>query len=617
MLFKPANLFSRKILPLSFTASVVLSVMTLSACTKVEPVSSPEMNGDAQAGYLDTVYAEYFEANLRLNPLRATFLGDRRFNDRLENSLSAEHRTRQRMLEEEYLSLLDEVDSESLDEQARLSYQIFRRDREIALEALQHPTHLLPVDQFYNIAGRFAMLGSGQSAQPFNDYQDYLNWSERLQRIPAVFEQAIANMQEGVERGIVQPRVLMEKALPQIAAHLVDDLEDSLFFAPLQDFPEHFSEQEQVNLSELYQRILLEQVLPAYQRLHDYIANDYLAETRADSYGLGALPGGSEWYAFNVRWRTTTELTPAEIHQIGLDEVARIHTAIEDIMEQVEFEGDLQAFFEFTRTDEQFIYPSREAMLDDYRTFAAQVDRVTPRLFHPDMFPQAGYEIRKVERFRERSASSGSYQSPSEDGSRPGIFYLNTYDLSARPTWAKGALVLHEAAPGHHYQIALQREMESLPHFRRFGGETAFIEGWGLYAESLGNELEVYEPYDEFGALVAELWRSIRLVVDTGIHAKGWTRDEVLEYMQVNAPVAEARAVSEAERFMALPGQALAYKIGQMHIRGLREQAEEALGEDFDVRDFHREVLRHGSLPLSLLTEQVERWIVEQHGIHD
>jgi uncharacterized protein (DUF885 family) len=233
-------------------------------------------------------------------------------------------------------------------------------------------------------------------------------------------------------------------------------------------------------------------------------------------------------------------------------------------------------------------------------------------LFFAEMLPKAGYEIRPVEAFRERSASSGSYSVPSEDGSRPGVFYLNTYNLAARPTWAKGALTLHEAIPGHHYQLALQREMQDLPPFRRFGGETAFIEGWGLYAESLGDELGVYGPYDRYGAYIAELWRAIRLVVDTGIHAFEWSRDDVLAYMYANAPVAEARAVSEAERFMALPGQALAYKIGQLQIRELRTFAEQALGEDFDIREFHRQTLRHGSLPLALLAEQIHNWVAEQ-----
>lgn len=596
------------------TLAASLSALLAVGCSDVSNNRDAEQpSATEQSAYLDTLYAEYFAANLELNPLNATFMGDHRYNDQLANSLSEEHRARQKMLEEEYLSLLEEVDPGVLSEQALLSYKIFKRDRETALEQFEHPSHLLPIDQFYNLASRFAMLGSGQSAQPFEDADDYHDWAQRMEQIPIILDQAIANMEAGMAQDIVQPRVLMERALPQIEAHLVDDVSDSLYYEPINDFPDTIDEQEQKRLAELYATRIEDDVLPAYQRLHDFIQNTYLSAARSDSYGLGALPGGEEWYAFNVRWRTTTDLSPDEIHSIGQQEVERIHDGIREIMQRVGFDGSLQEFFEFTRSDEEFIYSSREEMVEDYRNFSARVDDVTDQLFHDEMFPRAGYEIRKVEEFREQSASSGSYQSPSEDGSRPGIFYLNTYDLSARPTWAKGALVLHEAAPGHHYQIALQREMEDLPRFRRFGGETAFIEGWGLYAESLGNELGVYEPYDEFGALVAELWRSIRLVVDTGIHAKGWSRQQVLDYMYANAPVAEARAVSEAERFMALPGQALAYKIGQMEIRNLRSEAEAALGADFDVRDFHREVLRHGSLPLSVLREQIESWVLDQN----
>lgn len=582
------------------------------ACSPTENVQNKTHQVEQQGQYLAKLYNEYFDANLRLNPSRATALGNHQYNDRLENPLSEEHRARQRMLEEEYLSALEKVDVTPLDEHQRLSYEIFKRDRKMAIEGLSYPTHLLPVDQFYNIAGRYAMLGSGQSVQPFRSVKDYEDWAQRMQQIPRVLDQAIANMEEGIERGIVQPRVLMERALPQIEAHLVDDVAESMFYAPIDNFPETVGADDRARLAAQYEAVIANELLPAYQRLRDFLAHTYLNYARTDSYGIGALPGGQDWYAYNVRWRTTTDMTAEEIHQIGLDEVARIHDHISAIMERVEFSGSLDEFFDFTQNDAQFIYPSREAMLDDYRAFATEVDTRTPALFHADMFPRADYEIRKVERFREQSASSGSYSSPSEDASRPGIFYLNTYDLSARPTWAKGALTLHEAAPGHHYQIALQREMENLPRFRRFGGETAFIEGWGLYAESLGNELGVYGPYDEFGALVAELWRSIRLVVDTGIHAKGWSRTEVLDYMRANAPVADARAISEAERFMALPGQALAYKIGQMEIRRLRSEAEEALGEHFNVRDFHREILRHGSLPLSILRQQIEAWIAQQ-----
>lgn len=594
-------------------AIVMASTLLLTlACSPTENQLTQSQQQEQQSQYLTNLYHEYFEANLRLNPMRATFLGDHRYNAQLENHLSNEHRARQLMLEEEYLTALEMVNPERLGEQERLSYEIFKRDRQTAIEGLSYPTHLLPIDQFYNLAGRYAMLGSGQSAQPFRTLQDYQDWAQRLTQLPVILDQAIANMEEGIERGIVQPRVLMERALPQIEAHLVDDVTQSMFYAPIQNMPESIDEADRQHLSEHYTHLITTQVLPAYQRLHDFIASTYLRHARTDSYGLGDLPGGQAWYAYNVRWRTTTDMSAEQIHQIGLDEVARIHQEISAIMQQVGFTGSLDEFFNFTQTDAQFIYPSRDAMLEDYRAFATEVDTRTSQLFHADMFPQADYEIRKVERFREQSASSGSYQAPSEDGQRPGIFYLNTYDLSARPTWAKGALTLHEAAPGHHYQIALQREMTDLPRFRRFGGETAFIEGWGLYAESLGNELGVYGPYDEFGALVAELWRSIRLVVDTGLHAKGWSRDDVLNYMRANAPVADARAISEAERFMALPGQALAYKIGQMEIRQLRTEAEEVLGEHFNVQDFHREVLRNGSLPLSILRQQLELWTERQ-----
>lgn len=599
----------------SFSKLAIVMASTLLftiACSPTENQLTQSQQQEQQSQYLTNLYHEYFEANLRLNPLRATFLGDHRYNAQLENHLSDEHRARQVMLEEEYLTALEMVNPEQLGEQERLSYEIFKRDRKTAIEGLSHPTHLLPIDQFYNLAGRYAMLGSGQSAQPFRTLQDYQDWAQRLTQLPVILDQAIANMEEGIERGIVQPRVLMERALPQIEAHIVDDVTQSMFYAPIQNMPESIDEADRQHLSEHYTHLITTQVLPAYQRLHDFIASTYLRHARTDSYGLGDLPGGQAWYAYNVRWRTTTDMSAEQIHQIGLDEVARIHQEISAIMQQVGFTGSLDEFFNFTQTDAQFIYPSRDAMLEDYRAFATEVDTRTSQLFHADMFPQADYEIRKVERFREQSASSGSYQSPSEDGQRPGIFYLNTYDLSARPTWAKGALTLHEAAPGHHYQIALQREMTDLPRFRRFGGETAFIEGWGLYAESLGNELGVYGPYDEFGALVAELWRSIRLVVDTGLHAKGWSRDDVLNYMRANAPVADARAISEAERFMALPGQALAYKIGQMEIRQLRTEAEEVLGEHFNVQDFHREVLRNGSLPLSILRQQLELWTERQ-----
>jgi uncharacterized protein (DUF885 family) len=432
-----------------------------------------------------------------------------------------------------------------------------------------------------------------------------------MQKIPRLFEQAIENMKKGVKQDIVQPAVLIEKAIPQIDAQITEDVTKSIFWRPVKDLPEDIADTDAEAIRKEYRDVIANTVIPAYQKLSDYLSSEYLPETRTDSFGLGQLPGGMEWYDYRIKANTSTELSADRIHNIGLDEVARIHGKMRDIMEETNFEGDLQAFFDFMTNDEQFIYDSRDEMVEDYRSLRSAVDEVVGELF--DIFPQAEYEVRKVEEFREQSASSGSYQAAPTDNSRPAIFYLNTYDLSSRPNWAKTALFLHEAAPGHHFQISIQQELEDLPRFRKFGRETAYTEGWGLYSEALGYDMGLYDdPYQRFGQLAAELWRSIRLVVDTGIHAKGWSRQKVLDYMYDNAPVAEARAVSEAERFMALPGQALAYKIGQLKISELRRDAERKLGNNFDIKAFHRVVLEDGAVPLTVLERKVKRWVAQQ-----
>ena len=347
--------------------------------------------------------------------------------------------------------------------------------------------------------------------------------------------------------------------------------------------------------------------VPAFQRLSNFIGDEYQAAAR-DTVGLYALPGGDDRYAFLVRYYTTTDMSPEKIHQIGLDEVARIQQEIQAVMDDVGFEGSLNDFFEFVNTDEQFFFSEPEELIQGYRDMSGQIAKLSKALF--ETFPRASFEVRRVEPFRERSAAKGSYQAGTADGSRPGIFYANAYDIKARGKWAMESLFLHEAIPGHHFQIMLQRENEALPDFRRYGSVTAFSEGWGLYAESLGKELGVFtDPYQHFGGLNAELWRSVRLVVDTGIHAKGWTRQQVLDYMYANAAVAEVRAVAEAERFMAIPGQALAYKIGQLRIRDIRNKAERRLGDRFDFKAFHTEVLRDGAMPLSMLESKIDRWV--------
>ena len=415
----------------------------------------------------------------------------------------------------------------------------------------------------------------------------------------------------GIARAlVVQPRVLMEKVLPQLDALISDDPTQTLFYRPIANFPDAVEAADRERLTTAYTALIRDELMPAYRRLRGFIAEIYLPASR-DTVGLDGVPGGEAWYAYLAKLRTTTDKRPAEIHQIGLDEVARIHTEMRRVIKELGFKGDLQAFFKFLDTDPQFEFESEEALLAAYNGLRDKVEAGADKLFA--LKPKADFEIRPVEPFRAKSAAGGSYQRPSQDGSRPGVFYVNTYDLPSRKIWDMEDLFLHEAIPGHHFHLALQQELTDLPAFRRFGGTTAYTEGWALYAESLGKDLGVYtDPYSYFGYLQNELWRAIRLVVDTGLHSKGWSRKKTIDYMLANSAISETQAVAEAERYMAIPGQALAYKMGELKIKALRAQAEAALGERFDIRAFHTEILRDGSVPLDVLETKVQRWIQRQ-----
>jgi len=431
---------------------------------------------------------------------------------------------------------------------------------------------------------------------------------------PVIFDQAIANMREGVKAGIVQPKVLMQKVLPQLEALTVADPAKSIFWGPIEKMPKDFSAADRERLTAAYRTLITSQLNPAYTRLRDYIANEYLPKCR-DTVGMGALPNGAAWYNQKVHDNTTRSMNAAQIHEIGLAEVARIQDGMRGVASEVGYDKpvksltELKAFFEWMKARPDMYFGSKDELLAAYQKFHDAVDPVLPAFFN--LRPKTNYEVRLVESYREQSASAGSYQGPPLDGSRAGIFFVNGYDLKARPKWALASLSLHEAAPGHHFQISLQRELKDLPTFRRFGNsDTAYVEGWGLYAEYLGYEMGMYkDPVARFGALDAELWRAIRLVTDTGLHLKGWTRQQTLDYMYANSPAEQTRAVSEAERFMAIPGQALAYKIGQLKIVELRQRAEKALGPKFKVAEFHDEVLRDGSVPLDVLEQKIDRWI--------
>ncbi|WP_206859679.1 DUF885 domain-containing protein [Lysobacter changpingensis] len=566
----------------------------------------------AKADQLNKLYADFWEAYLKHNPVLATYTGDTRYNAELPDFGSQQYRDESKKFLQDWLAKAEAIGSEGLAGQDLLNYEIFTKDAKDQIESFQFPGWMVPVNQMDSTASLAVQFGSGGGAQPFKTVQDYDNWLKRGARIPVLFDTEIANMKQGIAAGVAQPRVLMEKVVPQLDALIKDKPEDTLFWGPITNMPKEFSDADRKRLTDAYRTMIADQLMPAYRKLRAFINDEYLAKTR-DTFGLDKLPNGQAWYAFNAKQSTTTDLTPAQIHQIGLDEVARIHGEMQKVMTDVGFKGSLQDFFKYVQTDKKFEFKSQEELLKYYRGLEAKINEKIPTQF--SLIPKSPFEIRPVEPFREKSAAGGQYYPPSEDGTRPGIFYVNTYDLPSRKIWDAEDLYLHEAIPGHHFQIATQIELKDLPAFRRWSIQSAFAEGWGLYAESLGKDLGVYtDPYSYFGYLQNELWRAIRLVTDTGLHSKGWTRDQVISYMKENSAVSDTTAVAEAERYIAWPGQALAYKIGELKIKELRAKAEKELGGKFDVREFHAEVLKDGAVPLAVLEQKIDRWIASKKG---
>ena len=573
------------------------------------PSASPAPSADANQR-LDQLAEAFFEANLALNPTAATSIGDARYNHLYTAGFSPDMRARGRALVEEYAPRLQAIDRAALDEEHQLTYDVFRWNLETSRRSEQFPGHLTPLNQFFNFTAGFAGMGAGTGLHPFRTVKDYEDFLSRMQGFRQVVDDAIANMREGMASGVVQPRVLMERVLPQLSAHVVEDPATSLFWGPITNLPAGFTPAERERLTAQYSQAIREVIVPTFRKLHDFVRDEYLPRTRT-TVGLGGQPNGRAWYEHMVRASTTTDLTPEQIHDIGVAEVARIHREMHGVMRQVGWEGDLQSFMRHMQAEPRFHYTTREEMLADYRAAQARIDASTDRLF--DLKPRANYEIRPVEPFRERSFSGGSYTAASLDGSRPGVFHLNTYDPASRPRYGMESLLMHEGSPGHHFQISIQRELEHLPRLRRFGGFTAYSEGWGLYAETLGRELGLYQdPYQYFGYLSSELWRAIRLVLDTGIHAKGWTLEQAIAYAQQNSANSLTSTQSEVERFAAIPGQGLAYKMGEMKITELRRRAEAALGPRFDIKAFHRQILESGPLPLDVLDDKIDRWIAAQ-----
>ncbi len=555
----------------------------------------------------DALLDQYYEDYLKLNPLQATFEGDPRYNNQFVNNLDANVEQNIRSTLTRYLSALQKFDASDLSNSQQMSKDVLEWELGINLDGLAFDDDLIPIDQMWSVNLIIGQLASGASAQPFDTVEDYENWLARVDAYLEWLNATESKMREGVKKGWVLPKSLIKKVLPQLASMTSDRVQEHLFFTPANKFPDTFSDEEKARLTEQYTAMVKGKVVPAYKKIHDYMASEYMAAGR-DSSGIDALPGGDAYYRHQIKKYTTTNMTADQIHQLGLSEVARIQSEMQQVKEQVGFNGDLKAFFDHVRNNQDLMpYTEPQEVLDHFNAIHERMKPQVAKLF--DLKPKTAFEVRRTEAFRENSAAA-EYSSGSLDGTRPGIFYTPIPDASRYNIFDSESLFLHEAIPGHHYQVSLTQENESLPKFRKTLWYSGYGEGWALYTESLGKELGLFtDPYQYFGMLSAEIHRAIRLVVDTGLHSKGWTREQAIAYSLDNEAEPEDGIIREIERYMANPGQALAYKIGQLKIRELRSIAEKELGDKFDVAQFHNQVLETGCVPLALLEAKIRTWI--------
>jgi uncharacterized protein (DUF885 family) len=576
------------------------------------PAGAPAASAEARA--LRDLFAASDEDFLRRKPLFALFRGDQRYADQFGDFITDEYFTSERAAAERDLAALRAIDRSALSPREQVSYDVFEwtlKDRLANFAPDILPAWVVrPVDHFNAFHTFFPELSSGQGIAPFRTLADYENNLKRIDGYVTFTDRAIERMRQGMASGVVQPRLVIDNVIGQLDTQLAQGVEQSVFMAPLAKFPESIAASDQARLRTAYAQAVREKILPAHRRLRDFLANEYRPVAR-ESVGLREMKGGPAYYRVLVASQTTTDMGPEDIHQLGLREVARIRGEMEGVKRKVGFAGTLPQFFEHIRTDPKFKVATKEELTERYYEVGRRVEATLPRLF--SLVPRSKLEIRPTPEFREKNSAGGEYQPGTPDGSRPGVFYFNTYDLPSRTTPGIETLYLHEGAPGHHFQIMLGIENGDLPAFQRFGGNTAYVEGWALYAESLGEELGLFtDPYQKQGNLDDEMLRAMRLVVDTGLHHKGWSRDRAIQYMLDNSAMGRTDATAEVERYIAIPGQALAYKVGQLKIRELRTRAELALGPRFDIREFHARVLEDGALPLQVLEAKIDRWIAQE-----
>ncbi len=598
-------------------AAAVLPLLAAPAqAQQAAPVAALTIAAAPQTAHdvLFALFAASDEGSLKRNPLSALFRGDMRYADHLGNYLTDEYNDGERAAAQGELAALKAIDRAKLSPTDKIAFDVFAYDREQTLKGLTPEILALnevrPINHFFGFHTFYPTLASGKTGIPFATIADYDNNLKRHAEYVTLIDRSIAKFREGQKSGVVETKLTIRNVIEQLNTQLASPPEQSPFWEPIAKLPASFSAADKARLTTQYREMIAGQIYPAHQRLRDYLRNNYLAAAR-DSVGLSQMKGGAALYTQLIENSTTLPLTADHLHNLGLSEVARIRKGMEKVKREVRFKGTLAQFFNFIRTDPQFKPKSRDELTQRYYDIGKLVDTKVGTLF--SVLPKTPLQIRPYEEFREKFEAGGSYQSGTPDGSRPGTFYFNAYDLPSRTTPGEVTLYLHEGAPGHHFQISLAQENAALPAFMRFGGNTAYAEGWALYAETLGYQMGFYKaPYSRFGTLDDEMLRAMRLVVDTGIHAKGWTRDRSIEYMLANSGMGRTDATAEVERYIAIPSQALAYKVGAMTIQRLRAKAEKQLGRRFDIRAFHDQVLNTGALPMPVLEAKVDDWIASQ-----
>jgi uncharacterized protein (DUF885 family) len=591
---------------LSARALCALPLLFIASAPAVAQSSAPTTTNSAQTEdqKLFALFAASDEDNIRRNPLEAMFRGDLRYADRFGDYVSDAYYLAERKAAQDDLSGLRKIDRAKLNAQNKIAYDVFEWKTQDRLEDL---TAVRPINHFSGLHTFYPTFASGKGAAPFETLVDYENNLKRHRDYIRYLDGAIAQFRKGMATGVVDTRLTTTNMIQQLDNLLAQKIEESPYYQPVLDFPEGMGDADKVRLTAAYRDIIVTGINPATKRLRDFLSTEYLPVAR-EKTGLNAMKGGDKLYERLVRSSATLPLTPDYVHNLGLSEVARIRTNMDAVREEVGFKGTLAQFFTHLRDDPKFHPTSREGMTAEYYKVGKLVDAVVGTQF--STLPKAKLEIRPYPEFREQFEAGGSYEQGTPDGSRPGVFYFNAYDLPSRSLPGVTTLYLHEGAPGHHFQISLAQENEALPAFMRFGGNTAYVEGWALYAETLGYDFGFYkDPYQRMGHFDDEMLRAMRLVVDTGLHSKGWSREQAIQYMLDNSSMGKTDATAEVERYIAIPGQALGYKIGALTIQRLKKKAQDELGPRFDVKDFHAQVLMTGSLPMSVLEKKIDDWI--------